>query len=74
MKRIVGLDYLRVYTALMVFLFHSWMHLGCSFWKLTSFVSEGAAYMTLFFMMSGYVLGLKYKELPLNSYRSGQIC
>lgn len=50
----------------MVFLFHSWMHLGCSFWKLTSFVSEGAAYMTLFFMMSGYVLGLKYKELPMD--------
>lgn len=65
MKRIVGLDYLRVYTVLVVFLFHSWMHLGCSFGKLTSFVSEGAVYMTLFFMMSGYVLGLKYKEIPM---------
>lgn len=66
MKRIIGLDYLRVYTVFMVFLFHSWMHLGCSFGKLTSFVSEGAVYMTLFFMMSGYVLGLKYKELPMD--------
>lgn len=65
MKRIVGLDYLRVYTVLVVFLFHSWMHLGCSFGKLTSFVSEGAVLMTLFFMLSGYVLGLKYNKISL---------
>lgn len=48
MKRIVGLDYLRIYTVFVVFLFHAWMHLGCTFGKLTTFVSEGAVLMTLF--------------------------
>lgn len=66
MKRIVGLDYLRIYTVFVVFLFHAWMHLGCTFGKLTTFVSEGAVLMTLFFMLSGYVLGLKYKHLPMD--------
>lgn len=67
MKRIVGLDYLRIYTVLVVFLFHTWMHLGCTFGKLTTFVSEGAVLMTLFFMLSGYVLGLKYNNISLKS-------
>lgn len=65
MKRIVGLDYLRIYTVFVVFLFHAWMHLGCTFGKLTTFVSEGAVLMTLFFMLSGYVLGLKYNKMSL---------
>lgn len=65
MKRIVGLDYLRIYTVFVVFLFHAWMHLGCTFGKLTTFVSEGAVLMTLFFMLSGYVLGLKYNKISL---------
>lgn len=66
MKRIVGLDYLRIMMVFMVFLFHSWMHLGFQLGKLTSFISEGAVYMTMFFMLSGYVLGLKYKHLPMD--------
>ena len=66
MKRILGLDYLRIMMVFMVFLFHSWMHLGFQLGKLTSFISEGAVYMTMFFMLSGYVLGLKYKHLPMD--------
>lgn len=66
MKRIVGLDCLRIMMVFMVFLFHSWMHLGLQIGKLTSFISEGAVYMTMFFMLSGYVLGLKYKHLTMD--------
>lgn len=66
MKRIVGLDYLRIIMVFMVFLFHSWMHLDFQLGKLTSFISEGAVYMTMFFMLSGYVLGLKYKHFYLS--------
>lgn len=67
MNRIVGLDCLRIYSVIIVFLFHSWMHLECTFGKLTTFISEGAVYMTVFFMLSGYVLGMKYKNLSINS-------
>lgn len=67
MNRIVGFDYLRVVTAVFVFLFHSWMHLGVSFGKLTFFISEGAIFMTLFFILSGYLLGMKYGHIQINT-------
>lgn len=66
MQRIIGLDYLRVYIVLVIFLFHSWMNLGCTFGPFSSFISVGAIYMSMFFMLSGYVLFLKYKDLSVN--------
>lgn len=67
MQRIIGLDYLRIYVVLIIFLFHSWMNLGCTFGPFTSFISVGAIYMSMFFMLSGYVLFLKYKDLSTNA-------
>ena len=42
------------------------MNLGCTFGPFSSFISVGAIYMSMFFMLSGYVLFLKYKDLSVN--------
>lgn len=60
--RIIGLDIFRVALAILIFMFHSWMHFGCSYSWLTDFVSVGALAMTGFFLLSGYSLQLVYGE------------
>lgn len=58
--RVVGVDILRISLALLIYMFHSWMHFGCSYSYLTDFVSVGAIAMTGFFLLSGYSLRLVY--------------
>ena len=64
-QRAAGLDLFRVLAALMVLLFHCHIHHGSDFGVLTGFVSMGAIFMSAFFMLSGYVLFLTYREQPL---------
>lgn len=64
-RRAAGLDLFRVLAALMVLLFHCHIHHGSDFGVLTGFVSMGAIFMSAFFMLSGYVLFLTYREQPL---------
>ena len=64
-QRAAGLDLFRVIAALMVLLFHCHIHHGCGFGPLTGFVSMGAVFMTAFFMLSGYVLFMTYRDKPL---------
>lgn len=61
-NRIIGLDLLRISLALQIFMFHSWMHFGCSYSYLNDFVSMGAIAMTGFFLLSGYSLYQVYGE------------
>lgn len=63
--RAAGLDLFRVVAAVMVLLFHCNIHHDSSFGPLTGFVSMGAVFMTAFFMLSGYVLFLTYKDKSL---------
>jgi peptidoglycan/LPS O-acetylase OafA/YrhL len=63
--RAAGLDLFRVVAAVMVLLFHCNIHHESSFGPLTGFVSMGAVFMTAFFMLSGYVLFLTYKDKSL---------
>ncbi|MBO4777935.1 MAG: acyltransferase [Bacteroidales bacterium] len=63
--RAAGLDLFRVVAAVMVLLFHCNIHHDNSFGLLTEFVSMSAVFMTAFFMLSGYVLFLTYKDKPL---------
>ena len=63
--RAAGLDLFRVVAAVMVLLFHCNIHHGNDFGALTGFVSMGAVFMTAFFMLSGYVLFLTYKDKSL---------
>ena len=64
-QRAAGLDLFRVVAAVMVLLFHCHIHHENSFGALTGFVSMGAVFMTAFFMLSGYVLFLTYKDKSL---------
>ena len=59
-NRIVGLDMLRISLAILIFMFHSMGHFGCSYSFLNDFVSVGAIAMTGFFVLSGYSLRLVY--------------
>lgn len=61
-SRVIGIDILRIALALVVFMFHSKMHIDCSYFILNPFLSVGAIVMTGFFMLSGYSLRLVYGE------------
>lgn len=57
--RVVGLDYMRISLAMLVFLFHSHCYvLKCDYGILNGFVNMGAIAMTGFFLLSGYALNL----------------
>lgn len=60
--RIYGLDLLRIFLALLVFMFHSQMHYGCNYSFLNDFVKVGAIAMTGFMMLSGFVLYMSYSR------------
>lgn len=64
-SRIAGLDLMRISLALLIYMFHSWMHFGCSYSYLNDFVSVGAIAMTGFFLLSGYALRLVYGNQDL---------
>lgn len=64
-NRVIGLDLLRIALALLIYMFHSWMHFECHYSYLTSFVSVGAIAMTGFFMLSGYSMRLVYGKTNL---------
>lgn len=64
-QRVVGLDILRIALALLIYMFHSRMHIGCSYSYLNPFITVGAIAMTGFFMLSGYSLRLVYGEKNL---------
>lgn len=55
-NRLYGLDVLRIISAIFVCAFHTNIHLGATYGLLTEFVSMGAIFMTLFFILSGYSL------------------
>ncbi|MGN0999480.1 MAG: hypothetical protein ACI4PO_08005, partial [Faecousia sp.] len=55
-QRLVGLDIFRIASALVVMLFHSWCHIGCTYGVLEPFISMGAVFMTGFFLLSGFSL------------------
>lgn len=65
-KRVYGLDLFRVLCVLMVFVFHSQIHIKSDYGVLNSFIELGAIYMTAFFLLSGYVISLVYNKLEMN--------
>lgn len=64
-KRFVSLDFLKVFAAIVTFLFHCNIHLGVHFLWLTPFISQGTIVMDLFFMLSGFILCQVYREKTL---------
>ena len=58
----IGLDLFRVIAAFTVFLFHSSIHMGCTYGIFQDFVSMGAVFMTGFFLLSGFVIFKTYSK------------
>lgn len=63
--RVVGLDLLRISLALLIYMFHSTMHMRCYYSFLNPFIGVGAIAMTGFFLLSGYSLRLASGEHEL---------
>ena len=58
-QRVIGLDLIRISLAVLIFMFHSHIHvLKCDYGILNGFVSMGAIAMTGFFLLSGYAINL----------------
>ena len=68
-KRLYSIDGLKICSALLVFAFHSHMHLGVQYGALTTFISQGAIVMDLFFLLSGFPLYYAYAGRPLTTGR-----
>ncbi len=65
-SRLYAIDLLKFCSVVIVFLFHCNMHLGIQFKSLTPFISQGAVVMDLFFMLSGFALYCRYRDMPLS--------
>ncbi len=67
-ERAIGLDLMRISMALLIYMFHSRIHvLHCSYGFLNSFVDMGAIAMTGFFLLSGYVINLAYGRKDMSN-------
>lgn len=61
-NKLFSLDIFRIAAAFIVMLFHSSMHIGCTYGIFQPFISMGAVFMTGFFMLSGYLLYYIYES------------
>ncbi len=66
MNRRIGIDILKIFSALMVFGFHTNIHIGCTYGVFTEFVNMSAIFMTTFFMISGWILYSVYSLVDLS--------
>lgn len=55
-ERIISIDLLRILSMIIIFLFHSNVHISCTYGIMTTFISQGAVFMDMFFMISGFSL------------------
>lgn len=67
-NREVILDFLRIFLVLMIFFFHSRIHLRCNYGMMNDFIISGNFAMTAFYMLSGYCLQLVYKDLYADNW------
>jgi len=69
-KKYIGLDILRIVSALVICMFHTTIHLGCSYGILQGISKMGAVFMTAFFMLSGCSLFVNWSGINLNDISS----
>ena len=61
-KSIDSLNFIRAVVAICVFMYHAYRNLGCNFYALTPLIRHATLFMTIFFMLSGFVLYYNYSE------------
>lgn len=64
--RFAGLDILRVFLALLIYMFHAHTSFECDFFIFNDFVDVGAIAMTGFFILSGYCLHISSSHKDLS--------
>ena len=72
-RHLVGIDFLRIISVIMIFLFHGRSYLEVNLKVLNPFVRSGAIFMDLFFMISGFVVYYNYFNkniLKLKNYKT----
>lgn len=69
-RRLIGFDLFRIGAALVIFLFHSQIHIQCDYGFLNEFVSMGAVFMTGFFMLSGFSLYYGYETADFSHLKN----
>ena len=68
--RLIGLDLFRICLAILVFMFHSHIHvLKCDYGFLNAFVDMGAVAMTGFYLLSGYDLDFSSRKKNMTDIR-----
>lgn len=67
-QRYVGLDILRIVSAVVVCMFHTTIHLGCNYGILQGLSISGAVFMTAFFMLSGFTLFVNWGGKSFNNF------
>lgn len=65
MKKLIGLDILKIISMIMIFLFHSNIHSGIHFGIFNEYISISAFHMTLFFILSGCTISYSNKNKNL---------
>lgn len=61
-QRAIGLDYLRIFLALLIFFFHSRDYCSVKYGIVDGFIGNGATSMSAFFMLSGWALYITYRD------------
>ena len=69
-NRLLGLDFFRIFLAILIYAFHSYVHLRCHYSVLDKFVWEGAVAMTGFFLLSGFSLQISSAKMDFTDVRN----
>ncbi len=64
-NRLFFIDFLRVASAFIILFFHSILHMGCWYPYLQCFFAQGATVMTMFFLLSGFIVSAQYGNKSL---------
>lgn len=67
-NRKYGLDLLRIMAMGVIFIGHSANQFSCNYWMLSPLIELRIAAMSLFFMLSGYVIFLTYHNKNMHSF------
>lgn len=69
-QRAIGLDYLRIILALLIFFFHSRDYCFFKYGIVDGFFGNGATSMSAFFMLSGWALYITYRDKNFSDLRN----